>query len=189
MSKRYEKYKDCPSYKKAQRKEYVSQKTWKPLLGKEKLKAHQLEMSKKKEESEAPPKVRIQHVTVERDLTSGRWLKGCSPQNITGRPKLGTNRLELLLNAVRRVESRENKNLLEYFIERAFDDDGVLIALIKKLHPDLAAIQLSALSDDSINDEIALSIQEKLRNRYESRSSSDDSETPPLLESTIENPT
>jgi len=116
MSKRYEKYKDCPSYKKAQRKEYVSQKTWKPLLGKEKLKAHQLEMSKKKEESEAPPKVRIQHVTVERDLTSGRWLKGCSPQNITGRPKLGTNRLELLLNAVRRVESRENKNLLEYFM-------------------------------------------------------------------------
>ncbi|HUV41865.1 MAG TPA: hypothetical protein VMW23_08775, partial [Sedimentisphaerales bacterium] len=143
--KRTTKYKKCPSYKKAERKEYDSQKNWKPLLGKEKLKTHRLEMKKKKADSLKPAKVRIQQITVERDLASGRWLPGCASQNPLGRPTLGTNRLELLLNAVRRVESRENKNLLEYFIERAFDDDGVLIALIKKLHHDLAAVQISAL--------------------------------------------
>jgi len=153
---------------KSKRHGYKSQKNWKPLCSSAKLKKHKQEMAAKNAEAAKPPKVRIQPVKVLR-RPDGKWLPGSSP-NPSGAPVLGTNRLELLLTAVRKVESRKNKTLLEYFVSRAFDDDGVLIALIRKLHPDLAAIQLSTLEDNSMNDAMALEIQKKLRCRYNSRS-------------------
>ena len=163
---------------KSQEHGYESQKNWKPLTSPEKLKQHQEEMASKRAEADAPPQKRIQPVKVSR-RPDGKWLPGSSP-NPSGAPVLGTNRLELLLDAVRKVENRKNKKLLEYFVERAYADDGVLIAVIKKLHPDLSAMQLSSMTgfNDSMSNELALSIQEKLMRRYESDSSESEAENP-----------
>ena len=79
----------------------------------------------------------------------GKWLPGCPSPNPKGGPLLGKNRLDLLLTAVRKVESEKNKLLLVHFVEEAYKDNGVLIALIRKLHPDLSAVALSNIIDET----------------------------------------
>jgi hypothetical protein len=163
---------------KSQKHEYASQKKWKPLYSPAKLKLHREEMKAKAVEDK---KVKVRVCTVVKPVCEGgRWPKGFAP-NPLGRPLLGTNRLELLLDAVRRVECKKNKMLLDYFVERAYEDDSVLIAVVRKLNPDLAAIQLSA-AVDVMSDETARDIQAKLRERYLLVTS----ETPPESEVEVE---
>jgi hypothetical protein len=149
---------------KSERHGYKSQRQWQHLTSPEKLKKHQEEMDKKRSESESPPLERTQTVNVSR-APNGQLLPG-SCLNTSGRPTLGTNRLELLLNAIRKVETKENKKLLEHFVEKAYKDNGVLVALIKKLHPDLQAIAWIPSRDDNMNDSEAADIRKKLQERY-----------------------
>lgn len=63
------------------------------------------------------------------------WEKGQSG-NPNGRPKKGDSAEEMLLVAIRTVEKSKRKNLLNHFVRRAFKNDKVLIALVKKIVPD-----------------------------------------------------
>jgi len=145
---------------KSERHEYDSQKNWKHLCSPEKLKAFREETASKKAKSLESPKPK-QTVYVKR-YSDGKYMKGECP-NPTGRPLDGTTHLAHLLAAVRKVESRENKNLLEHFVERAFRTDKVLIAVMKKLIPDLQSISVSPDFNKEMTDETALHIQQMLR--------------------------
>lgn len=67
------------------------------------------------------------------------WVKGVSG-NPKGRPPGGHAELEGLRKAVKRVEKKTSKKLYDHFIERAYENDAVLIALCKKFIPDLKQI-------------------------------------------------
>lgn len=68
------------------------------------------------------------------------WKKGQSG-NPNGRPKKGDSAEEMLLLAIKTVEKASRKNLLNHFVRRAFKNDKVLIAIIKKIIPDKQYIE------------------------------------------------
>jgi len=94
----------------------------------------------------------------------GKFLQGTPPCTGVGRPSLGQGRLHQLWNAIYRAEAKQGKKLLDHFCERAFVDDRILISLMHKLVPDLQAVALVA--DVELTDELALSIQKKLKERF-----------------------
>ena len=55
--------------------------------------------------------------------------------NPNGRP--ANPEIELLRNAIKTVETRQKKKFLIYAVERAYNNDIVLVAILKKLIPDL----------------------------------------------------
>lgn len=57
--------------------------------------------------------------------------------NPKGRPRKGNSALEALEKAIKTVEKRKKKKLFALFVEKAYEDEKVLIALIKKVLPDL----------------------------------------------------
>lgn len=61
------------------------------------------------------------------------WKKGQSG-NPKGRVK--KPEIEELRKAIKAVEQKKGKKLLQHFVERAFKQDSVLIAIIKKLIAD-----------------------------------------------------
>ena len=64
-----------------------------------------------------------------------KYPKGVSG-NPRGRKKGSFDLLPVLMKAVRKVDKTEAKELLVHFVERAFVNDAVLIALMKKILPD-----------------------------------------------------
>jgi len=66
------------------------------------------------------------------------FVKGQSG-NPKGRPKKPT--IEALEKAIKKVERKKKKKLMEHFVEQAFDDNGVLVALLKKMLPDLKQVE------------------------------------------------
>jgi len=104
----------------------------------------------------------------------------------------GTTRLELLLAAVRRVETQRNKKLLDHFVERGFLDDSVLIAVMRKLNPDLSAVALATVDQNPMSESDAQEIKNELAARHfgpiahgereEPASFADDSAAPPMEE-------
>lgn len=77
----------------------------------------------------------VQTGTIKRDAL-GRWVKGQSG-NPAGRPG---NPATLALNeAIRLYRKKKKKDLIWHFVEQAFVDNQVLIALMKKLLPDKMA--------------------------------------------------
>ncbi len=54
-----------------------------------------------------------------------------------GRPKGSRNKIsKSFLEALESVESEKQMSLYEHFIKRAYEDDSILIAVMKKLLPD-----------------------------------------------------
>ena len=71
------------------------------------------------------------------------WVQGISG-NPKGRPRKNYFK-EDLWDAIKTVEKKRGPKqlkLLEYFVQRAFDEDAVLLGLMKKLLPDLKAEEL-----------------------------------------------
>lgn len=66
------------------------------------------------------------------------WTKGQSG-NPSGRP-ISENR-RLLEKAIATVERKRKKKFWLHVVERAYDDDGVLKAVLDKLVPDLKALE------------------------------------------------
>lgn len=64
-----------------------------------------------------------------------------------GRPR-GPGLSQRLLEAIQSVEARHRKPLLEHFVERAYTSDRVLIALLKKLIPDLGQQEVNLRGED-----------------------------------------
>jgi predicted transcriptional regulator len=61
------------------------------------------------------------------------------PGNKYGRGRPKKPEIEELRKAIAEVEKTKDKNLLIYFVEKAYQNDAVLIALCKKLLPDMKA--------------------------------------------------
>ena len=61
--------------------------------------------------------------------------------NPKGRPKLKESEKEALDIAIKTVQKQRKRNLLNHFVRRAFENDKVLIALIKKRIPDMQHVQ------------------------------------------------
>jgi len=77
------------------------------------------------------------------------WKKGQSG-NPNGRPK-GTTRTNLLMDAIAKVEKQKGKKkFLIHAVEQAYTDTRVLVAILKKIIPDLKAIEVTGSGDGSI---------------------------------------
>ncbi len=75
------------------------------------------------------------------------WKPGQSG-NPLGRPKNSAK--DELDRSIRRVQDKKNKKLLDHFVERAYEDNTVLIAVIKKLVPDIKFIESEHKTDNTI---------------------------------------
>jgi len=65
------------------------------------------------------------------------WKKGQSG-NPNGRPK--RSEIDELRKAIAKVQKDEDHSVLEHFVRRAYKNDKVLIALVKKFVPDKTKI-------------------------------------------------
>jgi len=89
--------------------------------------------------------------------------------NSTRKPRVA--KVDELVESIRRVEKRKGLKLLDHMVEEAFSNSTVLIALAKKLIPDLKQIEgdinikgnLSYLTDKEVLDEIS-NLTKKLEN-------------------------
>ena len=98
--------------------------------------------------------------------SAGQFQKGVSG-NPAGAPKKPNTNLDMLLHAVHRVEAKKGKLLLDHFVEQAYVNPAVLIALMKKIHPDLKAIEMSGGLESRMPDAEVKAIRDKLRKRHE----------------------
>jgi hypothetical protein len=64
------------------------------------------------------------------------WKKGQSG-NPNGRPRKGQSIPEQLEAAIKAVEKQRKIKMLNHFVRRALENDAVLIALMKKVLPDM----------------------------------------------------
>ena len=78
------------------------------------------------------------------------WKKGVSA-NPNGRPK-GTTRTNLLMDAIAKVEKQKGKKkFLIHAVEQAYTDTKVLVAILKKIIPDLKAVEITGQEGGTIN--------------------------------------
>lgn len=99
------------------------------------------------------------------------WKRGESG-NPKGRNK-GTKNLvtqQEFIQALRNVEKKRKINVLERFFERALKSDAVLVAVMKKLVPDLKALDMRLdllVSQNKITGDEAIQIRNKLADRMD----------------------
>lgn len=68
--------------------------------------------------------------------------------NPNGRPE--KPEVEELRKAIKTVEKKKKEKLLEHFVSKAFSNDNVLIALFRKLIPDIKSIEGTLTGDLNI---------------------------------------
>ena len=73
------------------------------------------------------------------NMGNPNWVKGVSG-NPKGRPPTAKSELDRLRDAVKLVEVEKGITLYAHFVRQAFEDNAVLVALAKKLVPDLKQI-------------------------------------------------
>ncbi|MHC4535464.1 MAG: DUF5681 domain-containing protein [Planctomycetota bacterium] len=91
----------------------------------------------------------------------GRFMKGYSA-NPAGRPK-GTSFMDEYVQALRETEKNKRKSLLRHFIEKAYEDNRVLIAAVDKILPSLKAIDMQV--EETMSDQQAALIREQIRKK------------------------
>ena len=98
-------------------------------------------------------------------------MGGPYPKGVSGNPggrmkgsrnKSGSAQLKHALEDFER--GNVNANIFTHFVERAFDNDAVLLGIMKKLVPDLKAVMVMQQNDSNINPELADVIKEKFCN-------------------------
>ena len=95
---------------------------------------------------------------IERD-EHGRWPKGTSG-NTNGRPT-GTSATDYAWMALRKVERKTGKNLLEHLFEQALKDNKVLPKAIPFVVPSLRAVAVSGTDDNRMSDEAVQAMDRK----------------------------
>lgn len=101
--------------------------------------------------------------------SKGAWLPGSSG-NPKGRPKLGDTKLDKLRTAIAYYVmgiKLNKKDPVTQFIRRSFKNDHVLIALMKKLFPDLKSIEQIELPADMYSPEEIKAMRDKFNKRFE----------------------
>ncbi len=74
------------------------------------------------------------------------FRKGDPNINRNGRPK--SPEIEELRNAIKEAtKTHEGRSLLQHFVEKAYDDNSVLVACIKKLIPDKHQMEAEVIAD------------------------------------------
>jgi len=63
--------------------------------------------------------------------------------NPNGKPLGANTKVKALEDAIRTVEKKKKKKLLIHAVETAFTDTKVLAAILKKIIPDLKAVEIS----------------------------------------------
>jgi hypothetical protein len=72
--------------------------------------------------------------------------------NTKGRPKKGLAAMDDLTRAIARCEKKEERlPLMEHYVDRAYNNDGLLIALMKKILPDLKQTEIDATISADVN--------------------------------------
>lgn len=97
----------------------------------------------------------------------GGFVKGKSG-NPNGRPPNGQTKMDTLLKAIGYYQmggKLDPKNPVHQFIRRAFKNDNVLIAMMRKIYPDLKAIEQVTFPGDTVSQEE----EERIRKEYEKR--------------------
>lgn len=97
-----------------------------------------------------------------------KYPKGVSG-NPSGRPKGSKNKGSMaeLNEAIRDVAKKKRKSILRHFVEEAYVDNTVLIALMKKLCPDLRSTEGTMVTfESSMPDEEAAAIRKILLMRW-----------------------
>lgn len=77
--------------------------------------------------------------------------------NPNGRPK--KTAVHELEKAIRKVQRLQGKKLLVHAVEQAFKDNSVLVAILKKILPDLRHVEGTIKAEVEV---IAMTLQEKL---------------------------
>lgn len=85
--------------------------------------------------------------------------------NPVGGPK-STSRIDALNAAITRVEKEKNQSFLDMCVKKAWDDTAMATAILKKLHPDLRAIEQLNIPCDSMADKEAAEIRERMKKRF-----------------------
>jgi len=78
----------------------------------------------------------------------GRLLPGQGSLNPGGRPLDMRNAQSKLHKALKAVEKRKGKSFLEHYINEAFNDKTMAIALLKKIVPDLKSVEVDQESKE-----------------------------------------
>lgn len=94
----------------------------------------------------------------------GRLLPGGLSINPGGRKK-GDSFMDEFKQAMKEVEKSKRKSLLKHFVEKAYDDNRILVACIDRILPALKAVEISG-GMDVMDMESAQKIQEELRKRF-----------------------
>lgn len=81
--------------------------------------------------------------TPQRD-EKGRLLPGCKALNPGGRPKAHESAQEKLFSCLKDVETKRGKRFLFHYIDKAYEDKSMAIALLKKLVPDLKSVEVDS---------------------------------------------
>lgn len=74
---------------------------------------------------------------------------------IKGRPKGSRDFAVELLDAIKRVEKKTGRKLLDYAVERCFTSDLILTNVLKKLVPDLSQTDLGEKTAATMADILA----------------------------------
>lgn len=127
-------------------------------------------LNKKRVASKPKPSLTKKKVSTKKNGASikGRFTKGNSG-NVNGRPKGTKNKYSIadLAAAVKVVEKRKKVSILETFVERALTSDVIMVALMRKILPDLKSIEaIIGTLDAKMDEDVAKGIQDKLRKRY-----------------------
>jgi len=88
--------------------------------------------------------------SLKRDV-KGRLLPGQRSLNPGGRTRDIRTAQGKLWKALKKVEKQKGLNFLENYIERALDDKTMAIALLRKIVPDLKAVEIDAQTKEEWN--------------------------------------